>query len=205
MNKVLASVVAACFLGAPAQFLAMSNYDDPRVVLSYMDRSLAGARDILRLNTSVEGDTHLVFEIKTRAPEQPPEAGDYVLLQLSQGRAVQLLVPIDPALGDAVLDYQRDLAPGGEAPGLAGSVLKPGSGRGVFTARRVPRGIEFLVPLAWVDFGEKISFDAFTVKGQPTPTTFQVEAVYDQAGKGQKTRPRHSPITLLNKLCATRK
>ena len=121
MSKGLAIAVAAGLLAAPAQLWAMSNYDDPRIVLSYMDRSLTGARDILRLNTSVEGDTHLVFEVKTRAPEQPPEAGDYLLLQLSQDRAVQLLVPIDPALGDAVLDYQRDLAPTGETLELGGA------------------------------------------------------------------------------------
>ena len=146
-----------------------------------------------------------MFEVKTRTTEESPEAGDYLLLQITQDRSVQLLVPIDPAVGEAVLDYATDLAPGGQPRELAGSELKSGSATGAFTARRVPQGIEFLVPLAWVEFDGKISFDAFTVRGQPSTTSFQVEEVYDQAGKGRERQPRISPITLLNNLCATRK
>ena len=192
-------------LGVSFHILAMSNYDDPRVVLSYMDKSLDGARDILRLTTAVAGDTHLVFEVKTRAETRDPHAHDYVLLQVSQGRSHQLLVPIDPELGDTIVDYEYDLGPGGKVRPLAGSELGAGSGDGTFAARRVLRGVEFLVPLAWIDYREKIAFDAFTVRGRSSGETFRVDEVYDQAGKGRNEARRLSPITLLNNLCATRK
>lgn len=205
MNRLAAVGVGIVALFAASPVPAMSNYDDPRVVLSYMDRSLSGARDILRVTTSVSGDTHLVFEVKTRAADSDPEAHDYVLLQISQGRSYQLMVPIDPDSGDVVLDYERELAPGGGARTLAGSELTAGSGDPGFTARRVPRGVEFWIPLAWVDYSEKIAFDAFTVRGQPSDRTFWIDEVYDQADKARKEERRVSPVTLLNNLCATRK
>ena len=83
--------------------------------------------------------------------------------------------------------------------------MTSGSGNGGFTARRVPRGVEFRVPLAWIDYSEKIAFDAFTIRGRLADTTFRIEEVYDQAGKARKEERRVSPVTLLNNLCATRK
>ena len=83
--------------------------------------------------------------------------------------------------------------------------MGPGPGDGVFRARRVPRGVEFLVPLAWIDYREKIAFDAFTIRGRPSGAGFVIDEVYDQAGKGRREVRRISPITLLNNLCATRK
>lgn len=205
MMKTAAIGFMICTLSASSYVLAMSNYDDPRVVLSYMDKSLDGARDILRLATAVSGDTHLVFEIKTRESEREPQAQDYVLLQISQGGTRHLLVPIDSESGDAVLDYEDVFPPKARAAGLAGSRLGPGPGDGVFRARRVPRGVEFLVPLAWIDYREKIAFDAFTIRGRPSGAGFVIDEVYDQAGKGRREVRRISPITLLNNLCATRK
>ena len=205
MMRMAAIGMAVFALSASYHALAMNNYDDPRVVLSYMDKSLDGSRDILRLTTTVDGNTHLAFEVKTRAEERNPQPGDYLLLEISQGRSHQLLVPIDPELGDDVLAYEQELAPGGGIRTLAESNLKAGSRDGVFRARRVPRGVDFLVPLAWIDYHEKIAFDAFTIRGQPSGEAFLVAEVYDQAGKGQNERRRFSPITLLNNLCATRK
>ena len=145
----------ALLLVAPQSF-AMNNYDDPRVVLSYMDRSLSGERDILRLTTTVVDDAYLVFEIKTRTPEGETHTHDYLLLEISQGRSHQLLIPIDPELGDTVIDYESELAPSGKSRPLLGSSLGAGSGESAFRARRIPQGVEFRVPLAWIDYREKI-------------------------------------------------
>ena len=205
MMRVIAIGIPLLVAIASYHALAMNNYEDPRVVLSYMDKSLDGSRDILRLTTAVDGNTHLVFEVKTRAEHRDPQPGDYVLLEISQGQSHQLLVSIDPELGDDVLVYEQDLAPGGSIRSLAESSLKAGSREGVFSVRRVPRGVEFLVPLDWIDYREKIAFDAFTIRGQRSGASFRVAEIYDQAGKGQKERRLFSPITLLNNLCATRK
>ena len=194
----------ALLLVAPQSF-AMNNYDDPRVVLSYMDRSLSGERDILRLTTTVVDDAYLVFEIKTRTPEGGTHTDDYLLLEISQGRSHQLLIPIDPELGDTVVDYESELAPSGKSRPLLGSSLGAGSGETAFRARRIPQGVEFRVPLSWIDYREKIAFDAYTIRGRPSAENFDIEEVYDRAGKGQKEQRHVSPITLLNNLCATRK
>jgi len=203
MRKSVAIGFTILALGAALPLAAMSNYDDPRVVLSYMDKSLDGARDILRLATAVEGDTHLVFEVKTRASEREPQDQDFVSLQISQGETRHLLVPIDPASGNSVVNYEVDSAQG--AAGLAGVRLRAVPEAGVFRARRVPRGVEFLVPLSWIDYREKIAFDAFTLRGRASGEDFLVDEVYDQAGKGRTETRRVSAITLLNNLCATRK
>ena len=92
-----------------SQAFAMSNYDDPRVLLSYMDRSLSGERDILRLTTTVADASYLVFEIKARTPEGGTNADDYLLLEVSQDKSHQLLIPIDPKLDDTVIDYRETI------------------------------------------------------------------------------------------------
>ena len=205
MMKRAAIGLAICILGASFPVLGMSNYDDPRLVLSYMDKSLDGARDILRLAITVRGETHLVFEVKTRASEEEPQAQDFVLLQVSQDDTRHLLVPIDPALGDAVLDYEAESPLKPREAGFAGSRLRVAPGDDVFRARRVPLGVEFLVPLAWIDYREKVAFDAFTIRGRASGTGFLIDEVYDQAGKGRREERRISAITLLNNLCATRR
>ena len=200
-RAMLSCAVLALFSLSPVG--AMNNYDDPRVVLSYRDGSLDGARDILRVATSVRDDTHLVFEVKTRSGEMEPLAQDYLLLQISQQSTRHLLVPIDPAVGNSVVDYEADSPPG--PTGLAGARLRPGPGAPAFRARRIPQGVEFLVPLSWIDYGEEIAFDAFSVRGRPSRGDFVIDAVYDRAAKGRGELRRVSAITLLNNLCATRK
>lgn len=197
--------VVVALLGGGLTAQAMSTYDDPRVVLSYMDKALTGERDILRVATSVLGDEYLIFEVKTRADEGGSGRDDYVLLEISQRRSHQFLIPIGAEFGAAVRIYEREPAPDGGSGGLEGSELKAGESEGGFTSRRVRHGVEFQVPLAWIDFREGISFDAFTVRGRSSGDTFRVEQVYDQAGKGRTAAAPFSPIMLLNNLCATRR
>ena len=140
--------VALVVLVVTAHAFAMSNHGDPRVVLSYMDRSLSGERDILRLTTTVVDDSYLVFEIKTRTPERGgTNTDDYLLLEVSQGKSHQLLIPIDPELGNTVIDYESEFAPSGKIRPLLGNSLSAGSSDDAFTARRIPQGVEFRVPL----------------------------------------------------------
>ena len=72
--------------------LAMSNYDDPRVLLSYKDGGLAGGRDILRVTAAANEEGQLVFEVMTRAPGRETGPDDYVSLQISQRITRQFLL-----------------------------------------------------------------------------------------------------------------
>ena len=185
--------------------LAMNNYDDPRVVLSYMDQSIEPARDILRLTTDASEGGGLVFQVKMRGDGSEAGHQDYLLLQVWQERAHQWLVPLDPDAGLPVLAYQGRGASTAGSPSLSSGPLNASPHRAEFTSKHIARGVEFAVPLSWLDYGKKIGFDAYTVTGTIQGDSFVVEEVHDRAAKGDRAERRISPIALLNNLCATRR
>ena len=197
--------IAVLLLAAAPSALAMNNYDDPRTILSFMDKSLPGARDILRVTTSISDDGELVFRVKMRAEPETAMSGDYLLLQVRQSRSHQFLVPIDPEFGDSVLAYSDASLASSNNPGLQPGHALSSSPASALNARRIASGVEFVLPLTWLDYGEKIGFDAYAVRGQPSADGFLVAEVYDRAAKGMKRDRMISPITLLNNLCATRR
>ena len=183
----------------------MNNYDDPRVVLSYMDSSLEPARDILRLTTEVSDNQELVFQVKMRGEGAKSGARDYVLLQVWQDRSHLWLVPLRLDQAEGVLAYEMDRVIPDSSQVLVTGELAALAGDLDFTASRIQRGVEFSVPLSWLDYREEIGFDAYTVRGRPAGDSFVIEEVYDQAAKGSRDPHRVSPIKLLNNLCATRR
>ena len=192
-------------LGLAAPCLAMNSYDDPRTVLSYMDRSVEPARDILRLTTETSEDQGLVFQVKLRGEGSGAGPGDYLLLQIWQGRAYRWLVPLDPDTDLPVLAYQ-----GPKEASAGAAVLSSGPMRGdrrqvEFASRHIPSGVEFEIPLSWLDYGTKIGFDAYTVTGRTQGHAFVIDEVHDRAAKGDRAARRVSPFALLNNLCATRR
>ena len=199
------ATVAVLLLAAVPSALAMNNYDDPRTILSFMDKSLPGARDILRVTTSISDDGELVFRVKMRAEPETAMSGDYLLLQVRQSRSHQFLVPIDPEFGDTVLAYSDASLASSDNPGLRPGNSLSSSPASALNARRIASGVEFVLPLTWLDYSEKIDFDAYVVRGQPSADGFLVAEVYDRAAKGMKRDRMISPITLLNNLCATRR
>jgi hypothetical protein len=74
-----------------------------------------------------------------------------------------------------------------------------------FSIRRVPRGVEFLVPLTWLEYGQKLGFDAYTIRGHAVESSFVIDKIYDRAAKADREERLISPIMLLNNLCATRR
>jgi len=202
MKGSRAAIVIMALLAAPPASLAMNNYDDPRVILSYMDRSLDGPQDILRVKTTITTDDRLAFQVKTRAGEAQPQAADYILLDVQHDRSYRYLLPVDPSLGDRVLAYTAEHA--ADSPLKAGSTLSQ-PGTSAFLAGRIPNGVEYSVPLTWLDYGAKIAFDAYTLRGQVLPEGFLIEEIYDRAVKGSQEQRLVSPIMLLNNLCATRR
>ena len=198
------AIMAISLLFAAPPCLAMNNYDDPRVILSYMDKSLPGAQDILRVTTVISGE-QLIFQVKTREQLQVPEEGDYMLLQIWQERAHQILVPLGDGRADTLISYASSAQTNRTTHTLESGELGGSLGPSDFSIRRVPRGVEFLVPLTWLEYGQKLGFDAYTIRGHTVESSFVIDKIYDRAAKADREERLISPIMLLNNLCATRR
>jgi len=197
-----------CFfttLAVTAPCLAMNTYEDPRTVLSYMDKSLQAGHDILRLTTDVTENEDLVFQVKTRGEAAESGGRDYVLLQVWQKRLHLWLIPLGSSEEHAVLAYEGDPAAKGRSQAIVDGKLDVSVAAAEFSAAHIRSGVEFTVPLSWIDYREQIGFDAYTIRGRTAGNSFVVEKVYDRAAKGSRVEPRVSPIKLLNNLCATRR
>ena len=206
MNSRLTALGFFFMLMAALPGIAMNNYDDPRIVLSYMDKDLDPARDILRLHTDISDEQQLVFQVKMRGEGESASRGDYVLLQVWQERAHLWLVPLgssDP--GDRALAYEGSTALRGLSQTLESGEIDASLREADFTVKRISRGVEYAVPLEWLDYGQKVGFEAYTVRGRKTESSFVIEEIYDRAAKGDREQHIVSPIMLLNNLCATRK
>jgi hypothetical protein len=184
---------------------AMSNYDDPRMLLSFKDKSLTPELDILRVKVKVSLDNQLIFEVKTRGERINGETGDYFLLQFINGKSYTLLVSINRIKGDKVLVYENTLQSKPNTPSFLPKGLKKLSPKAGFSAIRIHHGIEYFIPIDWIDFGNDFSYDVYTAQASIQGDTLHIGEVYDQAGKGRKEEKRFSAITLLNELCTTRK
>lgn len=180
---------------------AMQIDADPRVIVSFMDKSLSPELDILSVATDISADNHLVFQVKTRGERADGEARDHLLLRILHGKIYGFLIPINKEDGNKVLMYESALQHGStELP----QVLETSRGNTpavALNANRIVNGAEFILPLDWVDFGEDFGFDAYTVKAHLQGNTVEITEIYDQAGKGRGEHNIFSAVTLLNKLC----
>lgn len=172
---------------------------DPRIIVSFMDKSLPPELDILQVTVDLSADNHLVFEVKTRGERVDGDGADYLLLHIRHGKARVLLIPVNQGKGDAIAMYESALQPGMQ-PALPRILEEPGSLAGL-GARRISRGAEFRVPLDWIDFGDTFGFDAYTVRADERQGILEIHQIYDQAGKGRDQERLPSAITLLNRLC----
>lgn len=66
------------------------------------------------------------------------------------------------------------------------------------------RGAEFIVPLAWFNFGADLGFDAYAIQANIQGNQLQINKIYDQR-IGNKEIKLFSAITLLNKLCSPKR
>lgn len=183
---------------------AMSNEDDPRLLASYMDKSLSSELDILRV-TAQTLPGKLVFQIKTRGEPVDGETGNYFLLQITNDKPYLFLVPVNNTSKDNILMYEgisqsEHIALAESVNTLKRMVLPPG-----FSMQRIHHGIEFSLPLDWIDFSSNLSYDAYTAHADTQESVLKINEIHDQAGKGRKNKKQYSAITLLNKLCATRR
>ncbi len=207
MNRILTLLVIFVLTGI-SPVSAMNIYDDPRTLLSYMDRSLTPEQDILRVTVNVTPDNHLVFQVKTRGEQSGGENSDHFLLRITNGKPYVLLVPIDKEKGDKVFMYEDVIEPENNSlpePATMPTTFKASNLQAEFSARRIRNGVEFSIPLDAINFGNNFGYDAYTVQASIQANTLQINDVYDQAGKGRGEAKQYAAITLLNKLCATRK
>jgi hypothetical protein len=180
---------------------AMQIDADPRTIVSFMDKALSPELDILSVATDISPDNHLVFQVKTRGEREQGEVADHLLLRILHGKVYVLLVPINKGDGDKVLMYESTLQP--DYP-LLPQVLEQSREHDMLRhlkVERIARGMEFTLPLEWIDFGKDFGFDAYTVSAHVQGDTLEISRVHDQAGKGRGGSNKFSPVALLNKLC----
>ncbi|WP_258192245.1 DUF1292 domain-containing protein [Nitrosospira multiformis] len=174
---------------------------DPRTIVSFMDKGLSPELDILSVTTDISPEDHLVFQVKTRGERAQGEVADHLLLRILHGKVYVFLIPINKENGNKVLMYETALQP--DYP-LLPQVLEQSRENDMprhLKVERVARGVEFTLPLEWIDFGKDFGFDAYTVSAQVQGDTLEISRVHDQAGKGRGGSNKFSAVTLLNKLC----
>ncbi|WP_025039545.1 hypothetical protein [Nitrosospira briensis] len=180
---------------------AMQIDADPRVIVSFMDKSLSPELDILSVATDISADNHLVFQVKTRGERTKGEVGDHLLLRILNGKTYGFLIPINQEDGDKVLMYESVLQHDSTVLPQALEMLRGNAVPVDLNAKRIVNGAEFVLPVDWVNFGEDFGFDAYTVKAHMQGNIVEITEIYDQAGKGRDGRNIFSAVTLLNKLC----
>ncbi len=204
MNKTLVSMMLLMTMGS---VFGMKVDPDPRVVVSFMDKSLSPELDILRVTADISPDSnHLVFQIKTRGERVQGDSSDYLLFHIRHEKTYVLLLPVNKGEGNPILVYERSFQPGNNDESPVLGKFRKNAHLTDFDATPVFRGGEFSVPLDWIDFNTAFSFDAYTVQATVKGEILEISKVYDRARKGKvhSNEKRISAITLLNKICTPR-
>ena len=206
MNRILTLLVIFVLTGI-SPVSAMNIYDDPRILLSYMDRSLAPEQDILRVTVNVTPDNYLVFQVMARGEQSGEENSDHFLLRITNGKSYVLLAPIDKEKGEKVFMYEDALESDSKLsePAILPLTFKTSDLQAKFSARHIRNGVEFSIPLDVINFGNNFGYDAYTVQASIQAHSLKIDEIYDQARKGSGEVKQYAAITLLNRLCATRK
>lgn len=202
MSRTLIAIVLFMTMGAAS---GMRVDPDPRVVVSFMDKSISPELDILRVTADISPDnSHFVFQVKTRGERIQGDNNDYLLLHITHGKTYILLLPVNKEKENQVLVYERSPQFGNDDKFPVLGKFRGNSHLMNFNVTPVFRGGEFSVPLDWIDFNTNFSFDAYTVQARIKGDTLEISKVYDRARKGkiQGGEKQFSAITLLNKICA---
>ncbi|MXS85903.1 DUF1292 domain-containing protein [Nitrosomonas sp. HPC101] len=204
MNRILVSVV---LLMATGFVFGMKIDPDPRVVVSFMDKSISPELDILRVTADISPDnSHLVFQVKTRGERAQGDNSDYLLLHIMHGKAYVLLLPVNKDQDSPMLVYERLPQTGNNDESPVLGKFRKNAHLTDFDTAPVFRGGEFSVSLDWIDFNTHFRFDAYTVQARVKGDTLEIQKIYDQARKGKVHRNEKplSAIALLNKICTPR-
>lgn len=197
-------IIAFLLLLHTTPVLSMNNYDDPRKLLSFMDQSLAAELDILRVTTKVSAQNDLVFQVKMRGESAHVDKDIYILLHITHGDTYALLVPVNKDDKVLMMLKQIPVAEKESRIELAREFIKQDIPAG-FSVERINQGMNFSLPIDWINFDNRVGYDAYTVRARLSDNLVHIEELYDRAGKGRKTTKQFSAITFMNRLCATRR
>lgn len=184
---------------------AMKINEDPRAILSFLDKSLSPELDILRVTTDVTPDNDLVFQIKTKGEWINEKSNNFLLLSILHEKAYALLIPLNNEKYEKVLIYESDLQSADDLKAVTFKESEQFKTHTGFIARQINRGAEFIVPLDWINFGADFSYDAYTVEAEIQGDILEIDNIYDQARKGRSEMKQISAITLLNQICSPKK
>lgn len=172
--------------------LGMTNYDDPRVIKGYVDPSLAGEADILKV--TLEAKDSLLAKIYVR--EFSSDAMDVsYLLEFRQPLSVsQWLVSarkesftVTPVAGTRV------------HPGVTLARLNSG----VTVKAHLSRNILSLeIPLEAVDFSQPLNYEFYSIELANMDGNLKIERVLDGTVTGHVSESAVNPFSLFNKLCS---
>jgi hypothetical protein len=184
---------------------AMQIEEDPRIIPSFLDKSLTPELDILRVTTNISPENHLIFQVKTRGEPIDNGNNNYLLLQILNEKTYLFLLPLNKEKGDKVLIYEGSLLPENHELLKTPMEFKEYPMLGDFNAKHIFQGAEFIVPLDWINYGADFSFDAYTVQASLKENILEISEVYDQARRRHTKEKRFSAMTLLNKLCSPKR
>jgi len=203
MNKLLVLIMQLLLITGPVA--AMQIEADPRTIISFMDKSLPPELDILRVTTDISPENHLIFQVHTKAERLSDGDGDYMVLSIQHEKTYVLLMPLNRKPDEEISIYAGELRPGIPISTIKFKESEISRIHTDFSARYIDRGVEFTVPLNWINFGADFGFDAYTVRANKQANILQIITIYDQARKGRIEEEPISAITLLNTICSPKK
>ena len=184
---------------------AMQIDADPRVIISFMDKSLPPALDIFRVTTDISEDNHLIFQVQTKGERADGGKSDYVLLSIQHEKAYALIIPLNKAAGEEMRVFEGELRAEDQLTAVTFKASRINIEHAGFNARHIARGAEFTMPLDWINFGADFGFDAYTIDASIQGEILKINTVYDQARRGRTQAKQMSAITLLNNICSPKK
>ncbi len=202
MSRLLLLLLPLLLTGPVA---AMQIDADPRVIISFLDKSLPPELDILRVTTDISEDNRLVFQVQTKGERDAGERNDYILLNIQHEKTYALVIPLNKTTGEAMQVYEDELNAPNKLTAATFKTSQINKEHAGFSARHITRGAEFTLPLDWINFGTEFVFDAYTIDASIDDDMLRINAVHDQARRGRDQVKQMSAITLLNNICSPKK
>lgn len=203
MTRFFILAVQLILISAPIS--AMQIEADPRIINSFMDKSLPPELDILRVTTNISDDNNLIFQVQTKGERVSGNKTDYVLLNIQHEKTYALIIPVNKGMEESIRIYEGDLDIDKQLIATNFKKSKINSDHAGFNVKHIDRGTEFTIPLDWINFGANFSFDAYTITADLQENTLTISKVHDQARRGRSQIKQISAITLLNNICSPKK
>lgn len=178
---------------------------DPRMIISFMDRSLPPELDILRVTTDISEDNHLIFRVQIRGERVSGDNNDYVVLNIQHEKTYAMVIPLSQSADETLRIYEGELLSTNQLASIAFKESDINSKHAGFSARYINRDVEFMLPLDWINFGVDFGFDAYTISATIQKHILYIDTIHDQARRGNISTNQVSAITLLNAICSPKK